>query len=302
MRLLSRALTVLAAMVLVTACASPADYVDGIVVMRSADGLPVSAEVRGEGEPALVFIHGWSCDRMYWLAQMVAFAPAHRVVAIDLGGHGGSGIDRAEWTIASFAADVQTVVEQLDLESVVLVGHSLGGPVAVEAALSMPDRVVAVVGVDTFMDDMTQLTDDVTAPWLEGWQRDFAGFTAEVVRTGLFLPTTDSALVNAVVADMAAAPPDVAIPAIQSLWAWGTGRFGTAIDSLEVPLRIIQSEASARLDFVTARAQHLPSFGVSIVPGVSHFLMMEVPEQFNGELAAAIEDALRTPSGAVTPE
>jgi pimeloyl-ACP methyl ester carboxylesterase len=301
-RLLSRAFKVLAALGLATACASPADHVDGIVVMRSADGLPLSAEVRGEGEPAVVFIHGWSCDRTYWLGQMVAFAPAHRVVAIDLGGHGGSGLDRSEWTISSFATDVQTVVEQLDLESAVLVGHSLGGAVAVEAALLMPDRVVAVVGVDTFMDDMTQLTDDMTAPWLEGWQRDFAGFTAEVVRTGLFLPTTDSALVAAVVADMAAAPPKVAIPAIQSLWAWGTGRFGTAIDSLDVPLRIIQSEANARLDFVTARAQHLPSFGVSIVSGVSHFLMMEVPEQFNGELAAAIEDALHTASGAVTAE
>jgi pimeloyl-ACP methyl ester carboxylesterase len=108
--------------------------------------------------------------------------------------------------------------------------------------------------------------------------------------------------VAAVVADMAAAPPEVAIPAIQSLWAWGTGRFGTAIDSLHAPLRVIQSEANARLDFITARAHHLPSFGVSIVPGVSHFLMMEVPERFNSELAAAIEDALHTASGAVTTE
>jgi pimeloyl-ACP methyl ester carboxylesterase len=289
------ALLIVAATGLAPACASPSDDLDGVVVTPSADGLPVSADVRGSGEPALVFIHGWSCDRSYWQAQMEHFAPTHRVVAIDLGGHGASGHGRAAWTIASFAADVRAVVERLELDSAVLVGHSLGGPVVVEAALLMPDRVVAVVGVDTFMDEMPQFTADATAPWLEAMQRDFSGFTAEVVRTGLFLPTTDSALVAGVVADMSAAPPEVAIPAIQSLWTWGTARFGAAIDSLYIPLRIIQSEASARLDFISARARHLPSFGVSVVPGVSHFLMMEVPERFNHELAVAVEDALHTP-------
>jgi pimeloyl-ACP methyl ester carboxylesterase len=278
---------------LMSACASPADDLEGVVVTPSADGVPISAEVRGTGVPALVFIHGWSCDRSYWQAQVDHFASTHRVVAVDLGGHGASGLDRADWTITSFAEDVRAVVERLDLESVVLVGHSLGGPVALEAALLMPGRVVAVVGVDTFMDEMTGFTTDATAPWLEAMRSDFAGFTTESVRASLFLPTTDSALVAAVIADMAAAPPEVAIPALESLWAWGLDRFGTAIDSLGVPLRVIQSEWSARLDFVSERARRLPSFGVTIVPDVSHFLMMEVPERFNRELAAAVEDALR---------
>jgi pimeloyl-ACP methyl ester carboxylesterase len=293
MRLPPRTLPVIAAIALASACSTPADGPDGIVVTASADGIPVSADVRGAGAPALVFIHGWSCDRTYWREQMAHFAPSHRVVAVDLGGHGASGRGRAEWTIASFAEDVRALVERLDLDSVVLVGHSLGGPVALEAALLMPGRVVAVVGVDTFMDEMTGFTADATAPWLEAMRSDFVGFTTETVRAGLFLPTTDSALVAAVIADMAAAPPEVAIPAIESLWAWGLDRFGTAIDSLGVPLRVIQSEWSARLDFVTERARRLPSFGVTIVPDVSHFLMMEAPERFNRELAEAVEDALR---------
>lgn len=298
MRSPSRTLSVIAAIGLASACSTPADVPDGIVVTSSADGLPVSADVRGAGTPALVFIHGWSCDRTYWRAQMEHFAPSHRVVAIDLGGHGASGRGRAAWTIASFAEDVRAVVERLDLDSVVLVGHSLGGPVALEAALLMPGRVVAVVGVDTFMDELAGLTPDATAPWREAMQSDFVGFTMETVRAGLFLPTSDSALVATVIADMASAPPEVAIPAIESLWAWGTDRFGTTIDSLGVPLRVIQSEASARLDFVTERARRLPSFRVTIVPDVSHFLMMEVPERFNRELAAAVEDAVRPAAAA----
>jgi len=283
---------VLAAFGLASACAATEDTPDGVVVTPSTDGVPISAEVRGAGAPALVFIHGWSCDGRYWKAQMEHFAPTHRVVTVDLGGHGSSGLGRTDWTIASFAEDVRAVVERLDLDSVVLVGHSLGGPVALEAAILMPDRVVAVVGVDTFMDELTGFTADATASWLEAMQRDFVGFTTEIVRGGLFLPTSDSALAASVSADMADAPPEVAIPAIESLWAWGTDRFGAAIDSLDVPLRVIQTEGNARLAFITGRALHLPSFGVSIVPGVSHFLMMEAPDRFNGELAAAVEDAL----------
>lgn len=60
--------------------------------VRSADGLPVRYEVLGDGTPALVFVHGWSCDRRYWDGQVGYFADRHRVVAIDLAGHGESGL------------------------------------------------------------------------------------------------------------------------------------------------------------------------------------------------------------------
>jgi pimeloyl-ACP methyl ester carboxylesterase len=63
------------------------------VMLHAADrttpvaGGHISYEVRGGGRP-LVFVHGWSCDRTYWREQMDEFAKRHRVVAIDLGGHG----------------------------------------------------------------------------------------------------------------------------------------------------------------------------------------------------------------------
>ena len=83
----------------------------------SADGIPVCYEVRGGGAPALVFVHGWSCDRRYWNAQVDYFADRHQVVAIDLAGHGESGLGRTAWTMPCFGADVVAVVKQLGLRA-----------------------------------------------------------------------------------------------------------------------------------------------------------------------------------------
>ena len=77
----------------------------------SADGVPISFQVKGSGAPALVFIHGWCCDRTYWDAQAAHFSKKHKVVAIDLAGHGGSGLGRKVWTMAAFGEDVVAVVK-----------------------------------------------------------------------------------------------------------------------------------------------------------------------------------------------
>src|SRR4051794_35770106 len=103
-------------------------------VATSEDGVQVSFESRGTAAPAVVFVHGWSCDRRYWQRQLDHFAERHQVVAVDLGGHGESGSGRTNWTMPSFAADVVSVVEDLALGPMVLVGHSMGGDVVVEAA------------------------------------------------------------------------------------------------------------------------------------------------------------------------
>lgn len=120
--------------------------------VESYDGVPIAYSVAGSGEGALLFIHAWACDRSYWTAQVGAFASNQRVVTVDLAGHGDSGAGREAWTIEALARDVEAVIGELDLASVVLVGHSMGGPVALEVARRLPDRVVGVIGVDAFQD------------------------------------------------------------------------------------------------------------------------------------------------------
>src|SRR5262245_26315272 len=113
------------------------------------DGVRIAFEDHGAELPALVFVHGWSCDRTYWRGQ-APLAERHRVVTIDLAGHGESGVDRASWTMAAFGGDVAAVVEQLGLDDAVLIGHSMGGDVIVEAAPLLGGRVRGLVWVDVY--------------------------------------------------------------------------------------------------------------------------------------------------------
>src|SRR5215475_1586196 len=118
-------------------------------IVSAKDGLKIVCECRGRGDTALLFLHGWCGDREYWKHQVDVFAPDYRIVTLDQAGHGESGKDRKNWTLSALAADVEAVVKELGLKRVILVGHSMGGPVSLVAAKRMPDTVVAVIGVDT---------------------------------------------------------------------------------------------------------------------------------------------------------
>ena len=120
-------------------------------VIPSKDGTPISYEIHGAGEPTLVFVHGWSCDARYWRAQLPHFANNHRVVMLDLAGHGHSGMTRSQYTMRAFGEDVKAVIEATGSRRVILIGHSMGGSVIAEAARLMPSRVKGLIGVDTLV-------------------------------------------------------------------------------------------------------------------------------------------------------
>src|SRR4051794_6360867 len=103
-------------------------------MVKAADGLSIACDVRGKGDTALVFLHGWGGDREYWKNQADAFAEDYTVVTVDQAGHGKSGKDRKAWTVDALAGDVEAVVKDLGLKRVILVGHSMGGPVSLLAA------------------------------------------------------------------------------------------------------------------------------------------------------------------------
>lgn len=88
--------------------------------VRSSDGVHIVYEVHGQGSLALVFVHGWSCNRSYWASQLEPFSRNFKVVAIDLAGHGDSGLGRKKWTVQMYGDDVAAVVRELDLKRVIL--------------------------------------------------------------------------------------------------------------------------------------------------------------------------------------
>ena len=256
-------------------------------VARSSDGIAIHYALEGVGAPALVFVHGWSCDRSYWAEQIPAFAPRHRVVAIDLAGHGESGAGRKSWTMANFGGDVAAVVDHLGLDDVVLIGHSMGGDIIVEGALALGGRVRGLIWVDqyTSLDELRSQAD--VAAFMEPFQKDFVSATQGLVRQ-MFPPDADPVLVDRVASHMSSAPPAIALDALRHAISNGP-RVVDRLPVLGIPTVAINA------DFRPTDEASLRRHGVRpvLTSGVGHFLMMEDPDQFNGVLADVIRGLAR---------
>jgi pimeloyl-ACP methyl ester carboxylesterase len=268
-------------------------------MVASADGVPISYEVSGSGEPTLVFVHGWSCDGRYWRAQVPHFSRHHRVVTLDLAGHGHSGLGRQDYTLAAFGRDVQAVVEAVGAERVILVGHSMGGSVSAHAARLMPDRVAGIIGVDTFTTvefvDFSRPGEEVEQTRAR-WREDFAAAAREFVE-GMFEPDNDPQLREWVVADMAAAPPAVAMTLLSSMAEdHREGRLEALFDGLAVPVVAINTHF--RPTDVEANRRQMHSFDLLLMEGADHFPHMTRPEAFNRELEGVIATLAGAPATA----
>src|SRR5262245_39925912 len=99
------------------------------------------------GRP-MVLVHGWCCSRAHMRGLAQHFAATHRVFSVDLPGHGEPPLRDVPLTFEGFARALADFLSAHELRDVILVGHSMGGVVAVHAASVCPDRVAAVVNLD----------------------------------------------------------------------------------------------------------------------------------------------------------
>jgi pimeloyl-ACP methyl ester carboxylesterase len=254
----------------------------------SADGVSIGYQVQGQGEPALIFIHGWCCDRTYWEAQLSHFAQKYKVVAIDLAGHGESGLERKNYTMRAFGEDVVAVINKLELDQVVLIGHSMGGAVILEAARHIPERVIGLVGADTLDSFEFNFTQEQIDEMLKPVRSNFPEATSNFVRTMMFTPNSDPVLVEKIVADMSSASPEVGISSMEGYFSFWENELLQVVQEVQAPLTCIN--APTGLTNVEGNQQYMPSFKAKIMSGVGHFVMMEDPETFNRLLDGAIQE------------
>lgn len=268
------------------AAADPAAPTTGTVA--AADGVPISYEVRGAGDTAVVFVHCWACNRSFWLEQVGPVAAAgYRVVALDLPGHGASGAGRQQWSIAGLAADVEAVVEELGLERVVLVGHSMGGPVSVLAAARLAGRAIGVVCVDTLHNAEFEWPEGMVesmATQLEGDYR--AGMESMVPQ--MFEEGADPQLVRWV-ADQAVDTSDHAAT-IALLRAFPAFDARAALAAAGVPIRCINAAPAGDRGMATRVDvnRKYADFDAVLMEGVGHYIQLERPEEFNRKLLAIL--------------
>jgi pimeloyl-ACP methyl ester carboxylesterase len=258
-------------------------------IVNSADGVHIQYRLYGKGEPAIVLVHGWSCDSNYWSAQLEELKKKYTVLTVDLAGHGGSDRNRTDWSIGRFGDDVAAAVKLIDNPKVIIVGHSMGGPVAIEAARRLPGRVLGVIGVDTFksIGEPPPPADQMAAR-MKAFETDFIGATRDLVSQFFFTKKADPQFINKVALDMSNAPPAVAIPSLKALFAWDAN---AAAQGFTLPVIAINSDLGMLTDEARIKGV-FPTFRAVTLAGTGHFLMMEEPESFNVTLEEQIQSLL----------
>jgi len=238
-----------------------------------------------------VFVHGWSCDARYWRAQLSHFSKNHRVVVLDLAGHGHSGSTRSKYTMKAFGEDVQAVTEATNSQSVILIGHSMGGSVIAEAARLMPNRVIGIVGVDTLDNIEYPLTreelDQMLAPLKSDFQAGSRQFVKEMISS-----ETNPLTREWILSDISSAPPAVALSAMNEMMSqYITGEAAKIFDEILIPVFAVNGDLWP-INY-EANRRHMFSFDAIVLKEADHFLMMDRTEKFNNALEKAIHAILQ---------
>lgn len=254
--------------------------------VKSKDGVEIAYTVYGNGDLSIVFVHGWSCDKSYWNDQLKTFSSKYKLITIDLAAHGESGATRENYTIELFGEDVAAVVNKLKLEKVILVGHSMGGYVIIETARQLKEKVIGLIGADTYHSFKDDWTAEQKEEFLKPFKENFVDATKGFVKS-MFPKSADSLLVKRIVNDMSAAPSQVAISAMRNLF------FYDPIPALnEIQLPIISINCDMYPITIEENKKYVNSFNVKMMNGAGHFVMLEDPVNFNLLLQETIDELL----------
>jgi sigma-B regulation protein RsbQ len=248
------------------------------------DGVRIHYDTTGTGGPALVLVHCWTCDSGFWKDQVARLAKSRQVVTLDLAGHGRSGRTRKDYTMEAFGQDVKAVADGLKLDRMVLVGHSMGGAVILEAAKRLGDRVVGLVPIDTLLDVEQWSDPKETDAVMAKMRADYKGEATAFIRQYLFAPTTPPAVADRILAQTTTFPPEIALSALRNNWNY---RAAPGFDAIKVPIVAVNGDRFPTN--LEANRRHAPQFDAIIMKGVGHYPMLEDPKRF-GDL---LDEALR---------
>ncbi len=259
-------------------------------VASAFDGVSIHYRVEGSGTPAIILIHCWMCDSSFWASTVPALASRYRVVTLDLPGHGASGSNRKAWSMAAFGRDVKTVADALRLDRVILVGHSMGGNVMLEAARVMRGRVVGMIAVDTLHDADRKADPAAIDAFLAQMKADFRGQTTGLVHA-IAGKSADPAVVERIARKMSSGDPAIGIALMDALQ-----HYDEKAGMLAAGAPMIGINSAMFPTSVEANRRVLPRFELLPLPeGVGHFPQLETPEAFNRLLEQAIRRLVEPP-------
>jgi pimeloyl-ACP methyl ester carboxylesterase len=254
------------------------------------DGTRLFYEDRGSGGAPLLLSHGLMNDHSYFEPQLNELSDVRRVVAVDLRGHGKSDKPEQTYTIQGLADDLAWISDQLGLDGVVAVGHSLGGATSLQLAADSPDMVSAAIVLDSpvvpppdFGTAMGQLAEGANTPAyqdvIRGFISQFVGFQDDPERA------------DRLVEEMASTPQHVTASCLSAYVDWDSA---AAADAVTAPVLYVSS--GPWFTQVEEFRELCPQLVTAQTVGSGHYHQLEVPDQINAMIRRFVEVATSSPA------
>ncbi len=254
-----------------------------MAIHSSRDGTRLFYDDRGNGGRPLLFVHGWCCDHSHFSPQVECFSTAYRTIAVDLRGHGLSEKPAGDYAIETHAEDLAGLIDTLDLQGVVAIGHSMGGACVLELAARFPQRISAIVLLDprpfVMPEELARMLEAVAESVEAGEMQFFRDFIG-----ALFLPTSDPRLIRDVTELMVATPPHVIAAAGR-----GVARFDCLAAAARCRVPAMHIAAAQPLNPPHLISEQLPGVVNGWTVGGGHFNQLEVPGQVNLMIEAFLQ-------------
>ncbi len=253
----------------------------------------LNIRVHGKGSPTLLFVHGFCCSLDDWKAQIEALSPMFKCVALDLPGHGASGLPYAA-TMAALGSAVNVAKAQSGGGDVILIGHSLGCKVIREAYAESSKDVIGLVMIEGafYRGEREPLLKKVNG------LIDQEGFVAYLQRhfSDMFFENCDPQLRERVLTGISRMDPTFARDMYLEAVGWDPLRGEETLRQIDVPVLVLQTtyndaqfkrrplEAGMTTPFMDAVAELVPQSEGKVIPGYGHFAPIEAAEAVNQEI------------------
>jgi pimeloyl-ACP methyl ester carboxylesterase len=248
------------------------------------DGARIRYMNHGKGDDALVLIHGWTMNADNWRDQMPELSQRYRVIVMDLPGHGQSDKPQVAYSMDYFARAVEAVMRDANVNRAVLVGHSMGTPIARQFYRKYPAKTLAIVIVDGVLRPLGDkaATDKIVAGFRAPNYRD----TVMQMLATIAGPTLATEALDRVKKANLNAPQHVVVSAMEGMAdpsIWGD-------DKINVPVLAIMAKNPFFPPNIEEIARGLgPNVDFQMWDSSGHFIMMEKPKEFNAAVVAFLE-------------
>jgi sigma-B regulation protein RsbQ len=251
------------------------------------NGVKINYTDTGKGDIPIIFVHGSFLDSSYWIAQIKAFKTQYRIIALDLPGQGESGKNRKQWSIEDFAHDVSEIIYQLDLQNVILVGHSIGANIVLELAATHPQRIIGIIAIEAFRSagEMPEEVEKQVDVILKNLREHYEDTCEMYARQGLLTARTSKEIQDKIVGVYRTSYRPMGVASVESLFRFSDKERGL-FQKLKFKLHLINVNfAPTNEDLLKKYCNS--NYDLTIIDGTCHFPMLENPDELNRALEKA---------------